>query len=112
MKRPPPKKTKEEIFYENLKVKHTVKMAPLNKFYLEEEIQNLNKICTTKDAHVTYKTSGWKANFNKYKNASVLEKQAKERELRDKCEKDLPKKLQEQVSVARIGKKGSPSEGK
>ena len=55
VKRPPPKSTKEEIHYANLKIKHEIKMAPLNKFYLDDEIQDLNKICTTKDAHMTYK---------------------------------------------------------
>ena len=69
----PPKKTKEEIHLEKLKDKHSLVMAPLNKFYLDEAIQNLQKVCTTNNAITTYKTAGWKASFAKFKNTSIKE---------------------------------------
>lgn len=68
------KKTKDEIFQEYLKDKHKETMDPLNKFYLDEAIQNLQKVCHTKDAFQNYKTSGWKASFAKYKNVSVADR--------------------------------------
>ena len=69
----PVKKTKEEINREKLKEKHSLTMAPLNKFYLDDAIQNLQKVCGTKNAHTTYKTAGWKAGFAKIKGVSVKE---------------------------------------
>jgi hypothetical protein len=43
-------------------------MAPLNKFFIDEAIQNLTGVCGTSNALTTYKTSGWKASFAKFKN--------------------------------------------
>jgi len=63
IQKPALKKTKEEIDREILKEKHSLKMAPLNKFYLDDAIKNLQKVCTTENALVTYKTAGWKATF-------------------------------------------------
>jgi len=71
--KPPLKKTKEEIHRERLKEKHSCRMAPLNKFYLDEAIQNLQKVCGTQNAHTTYKVAGWKASFAKYKNTNAKE---------------------------------------
>jgi hypothetical protein len=48
-------KTKEEKFQEHLREKHNVKMAPLNKLYIEDAIQDLPKVCQTTDAYTTYK---------------------------------------------------------
>ena len=48
-------KTKEEKFQEYLREKHNVKMAPLNKLYIDDAIQDLPKVCQTTDAYTTYK---------------------------------------------------------
>ena len=86
-----------------MRKKHQIQMAPLNKFYLEEEITNLNKIATTRDAHVTYKQSGWKASYNKLKHAQIAERKQREKELREKCEGELPRELKMEVTMARLG---------
>jgi hypothetical protein len=53
---------------------------------------------------VTYKKSGWKASFNKVKNAYVLENKKREKDMREKCASQLPKNLQAEVSIAKLGK--------
>lgn len=95
IKRPPVKYSKEEIALAKLKEKHSLRMAPLNKFFIDEAIQNLKQVCGTSNAHTTYKTSGWKASFSKYKNQSVKEQIIKDQKLRDRMEKQLPKKLRQ-----------------
>ena len=79
-------------------------MAPLNRFFIDEAIQNLRQVAGTSNAHTTYKTSGWKASFSKYKNASVKEQIIKDQKFRDEMERQLPKKLREQVSHVKLGK--------
>lgn len=103
IKKPPPKKTKEEIDSEARKERNHVKLKQLDKMFLEEEITNLQKVAHTKDAFVTYKKAGWKTSFNKIKGVSI-EKQMKEQlKLRRKCEQELPPNLREKVRCARLG---------
>lgn len=100
--RAPLKKTKEEINRAALKEKHALIMAPLNKFYLDDAIQNLQNVCTTKNAHTTYKTAGWKATFAKIKGSSVKEQIRKDQALRDRLEKELPRSMSKKVKLAKI----------
>ena len=62
-------------------------MAPLNKMYIDDAIQNLPKICHTSDAFTTYKIASWKSIFMKKKDQSVHERLAAEKALREQLEK-------------------------
>ena len=59
--KPPPKMTSEELHYLKLADKHYVRMRPLNKYYLDDEIVDLPKLSQTSNAFGTYKEHGWKA---------------------------------------------------
>ena len=67
-------KTKEQLFLEYLREKHKVKMAPINKLYIDDAIHDLPKVCQTINAYTTYKVSGWKGAFSKYKNQSISDR--------------------------------------
>ena len=45
--KPPPKKTSEEVWYEELAEKHRVKTRHLNKYYLDDEIMFLPMVAQT-----------------------------------------------------------------
>ena len=96
-------KTKEELFLDWLREKHSVKMAPLNKLCIDDAIQDLSKICQTSDAITTYRAARWKAFFSKYKNQSIAERRELEQKVRDRIERELPRKLRETVNRERFG---------
>ena len=95
-------KTKEDLFRQYLREKHDVKMAPLNKMYIDEAIQDLTKVCQTSNAYSTYKIAGWKVAFAKFKSKLDAERQQEDLELRAKLEKDLPPKLRRGVSNSKF----------
>ena len=48
-------------------------MRHLNKYYLDDEIVDLHKVCETTNAYMTYKEYGWKSSFNIRRGISVKE---------------------------------------
>ena len=88
--KPPLRMTKDELHYLELKDKHYVRMRPLNKYYLDDEIVDLPKLAQTSGCHATYKEHGWKASFNIKKGISKAEEERKRHELRMKSEMALP----------------------
>ena len=48
-------------------------MQFLPKETVDMVIEDLPKVCETANAHVTYKQSGWKSTFMKYKHESLRE---------------------------------------
>lgn len=85
IKRPAPKKSKEEIDRLALKEKHRVLMQYLPKAEIDNVIDNLQKVADTQDAMTTYKLAGWKSNFVKKKRAAHQENRSKELQLRAEC---------------------------
>ena len=71
IKKNPPKFTKEEILQKELKIKHHVPMDVCLDYQVESIIQDLGYLAQTKNAFKTYKESGWKSTFMKYRNEAL-----------------------------------------
>ena len=72
-----------------MKEKHKSVLGYLPKEEVEYIIEDLSKVCATENAHVTYKSAGWKSTFMKYKNVANAQKNKEDRQLRELCEKEL-----------------------
>ena len=89
IRRPPPRRTKEEIDKEILKKKYEIDMPKLNPMSLDKVIMDLPKVCNTRNAIATYKKAGWKATFMKYKVASINAERKKDLELRENLQNEI-----------------------
>ena len=73
------------MFQKELKKKHDIQMDVCFESQTDSIIADLGYVVQTKNAYKTYKKSGWKSSFMKYKKSAIEDQNIIDKKLRDQC---------------------------